>query len=69
MMIPPSNMVGQQRPGSAPGQEIQPAMAFTYVPVPVYNMGGLSLPGMGMPQQPMPESLPVGAPNSSHVRK
>ena len=50
-----------QRPGSAPGQEMQPAMAFTYVPVPVYNMGGLSLPGMGMPQQTIPASMPVGA--------
>ena len=48
-----------QRPGSAPGQEMQPAMAFTYVPVPVYNMGGLSLPGMGMPQPTIPASLPV----------
>ena len=27
----------------------QPAMAFTYVPVPVYNLGGM---GMGMPMMP-----------------
>ena len=57
--MPPGNMM--QRPGSAPGQEMQPAMAFTYVPVPVYNMGGLSLPGMGMPQQAMPTGMPVAA--------
>ena len=55
--MPPGNMM--QRPGSAPGQEMQPAMAFTYVPVPVYNMGGLSLPGMGVPQQAVPASMPV----------
>ena len=28
------------------GAEAQPAMAFTYVPVPVYNMSGVSLPGV-----------------------
>ena len=58
-MMPPGNMM--QRPGSAPGQEMQPAMAFTYVPVPVYNMGGLSLPGMGVPQQTIPASMPVAS--------
>jgi len=52
IMMPPGNMMA--RPGSAPGQEMQPAMAFTYVPVPVYNMGGLSLPGMGMQQAGLP---------------
>ena len=66
MMQQPVAMMGgqQQRPGSAPGHEMQPAMAFTYVPVPVYNMGGLSLPGMGMAQSQIPSSLPVGIPNS-----
>merc|ERR1712226_1302334 len=62
MQHPQANMMAQQRPGSAPGQEMQPAMAFTYVPVPVYNMGGMSLPGMGgVPQPQVPASLPVGA--------
>ena len=70
-MMPQGNMM--QRPGSAPGQEMQPAMAFTYVPVPVYNMGGLSLPGMGIPQPTIPGSLPVGAqqtsaPNASRTK-
>lgn len=32
--------------GGGAGAEQQPAMAFTYVPVPVYNMSGVSLPGM-----------------------
>ena len=31
------------------GAEAQPAMAFTYVPVPVYNMSGVSLPGVAPP--------------------
>ena len=31
------------------GTEAQPAMAFTYVPVPVYNMSGVSLPGVAPP--------------------
>ena len=57
-----------QRPGSAPGQEMQPAMAFTYVPVPVYNMGGLSLPGMGIPQQTIPASMPVAGQASGASR-
>merc|ERR550532_943904 len=41
-------------PGDPSGQ--QPAMAFTYVPVPVYNIGGVTtmpgmpmMPGSGMP--------------------
>lgn len=34
-------------PGDPSGQ--QPAMAFTYVPVPVYNIGGVTtMPGMPM---------------------
>ena len=32
--------------GAGGGAEQQPAMAFTYVPVPVYNMSGVSLPGI-----------------------
>ena len=32
--------------GGVSGAEQQPAMAFTYVPVPVYNMSGVSLPGI-----------------------
>lgn len=38
--------MGAGYPGSTtPDPNAQPAMAFTYVPVPVYNMGGMSLPG------------------------
>ena len=46
-----SNTQSLMMPGQQ-GQDGQPAMAFTYVPVPVYNMGGVSLPGMigGAPQ-------------------
>ena len=65
-MMPPGNMM--QRPGSAPGQEMQPAMAFTYVPVPVYNMGGLSLPGMGVPQQAVPASMPLAQTSANASR-
>ena len=32
-------------PGDSAGQT---AMAFTYVPVPVYNLGGMGMPGMPM---------------------
>ncbi len=38
------------------------AMAFTYVPVPVYNMGGVSIPGMaGMPPQTPQTPVSPGA--------
>ena len=38
-------MLGGQGMNASTASEIQPAMAFTYVPIPVYNMGGM---GMGM---------------------
>ena len=39
-------MQQQQQSGAASMDGAQAAMAFTYVPVPVYNMGGASMPGM-----------------------
>ena len=54
----------------ATGEQAQPAMAFTYVPVPVYNLGGMGMgmpvnngmpmmPGMtGMPGMPVNGSMP-----------
>ena len=49
-----SNLGGVQSPpllmqagqGGAGGDGQQPAMAFTYVPVPVYNIGGMGMPMM-----------------------
>ena len=42
-----SNMGGVTSPLLAPaGENGQPAMAFTYVPVPVYNIGGMGMPMM-----------------------
>ena len=45
------------------------AMAFTYVPVPVYNMGGVSIPGMqgGIPGTP--GMFPVQQPSSPDKAK
>ena len=40
----PQSLVMQGGQGTL--DQPHPAMAFTYVPVPVYNMGGMSLPGM-----------------------
>merc|ERR1719483_390507 len=48
----------------------QPAMAFTYVPVPVYNLGGMNMPmSGGMPmsmsggmQMPMSGGMPMQMP-------
>jgi hypothetical protein len=47
-MMPPGAAGG----GGGGGAE-QAAMAFTYVPVPVYNMSGVAIPGMGGGQQGM----------------
>ena len=51
-------LVPAAQPGADPAQ---PAMAFTYVPVPVYNVGGAGgMPGMmpGMPGM-MPNMMPM----------
>ncbi len=42
-------------------------MAFTYVPVPVYNMGGMQLPGMVAPPPPLSptSSSPSKSPTKS----
>ena len=54
-------------PGDPSGQ--QPAMAFTYVPVPVYNIGGVTtMPGM--PMMPGRRSSVIGhwsLDNTDHV--
>lgn len=47
-----------QMPNQSGADQAHPAMAFTYVPVPVYNMGGASLPGL---QGVMPGMTPAGA--------
>merc|ERR1711935_764351 len=42
------------------------AMAFTYVPVPVYNMAGMAIPGMGNPgMQGQMQGQPSAFPNMS----
>lgn len=47
-------MLGGQGMNASTASEIQPAMAFTYVPIPVYNMAGM---GMGV-MSPNPTSEP-----------
>ena len=51
------------------GAEAQPAMAFTYVPVPVYNMSGVSLPGVAPPHSGTVSPIKTAAEDKSDGAK
>ena len=61
MPVPGASGSGQPQADSSGA-----AMAFTYVPVPVYNMAGMAIPGMGNPgMQGQMQGQPSAFPNMS----